>query len=68
MHAYIHACTRSAHTRTHAHSAEETDGAFQKGTQWLVWKFESDATLGDALDGKLGPFPACLQVRPPRAS
>nr|AAO63769.1 protein kinase [Chlamydomonas reinhardtii] len=37
------------------------DGAFTKGSQWLVWKFESDATLGDALDGKLGPFPGCLE-------
>jgi hypothetical protein len=26
-----------------------------------VWKFESDATLGDALDGRLGSFPACLE-------
>ncbi len=26
-----------------------------------MWKFESDATLGDALDGRLGPFPACLE-------
>jgi hypothetical protein len=26
-----------------------------------VWKFESDATLGDALDGRLGEFPACLE-------
>jgi hypothetical protein len=41
--------------------ADQTDGAFAKGTQWLVWKFESDATLADALDGALGPFPACLQ-------
>ncbi|GLC37701.1 hypothetical protein PLESTB_000886900 [Pleodorina starrii] len=37
------------------------EGAFTKGSQWLVWKFESDATLGDALDGRLGPFPACLE-------
>mmetsp|Transcript_14186 Transcript_14186/g.38438 ORF Transcript_14186/g.38438 Transcript_14186/m.38438 type:complete len:524 (+) Transcript_14186:32-1603(+) len=41
--------------------AEETDGAFSKGSQWLVWKFESDATLGNALDGQLGSFPACLE-------
>ncbi|GFR51243.1 hypothetical protein Agub_g13618 [Astrephomene gubernaculifera] len=37
------------------------DGAFTRGSQWLVWKFESDATLGDALDGRLGAFPACLE-------
>lgn len=40
---------------------DESDGAFTKGSQWLVWKFESDATLGDALDGRLGAFPACLE-------
>lgn len=33
---------------------------FTPGTQWLVWKFESDSTLGDALSGLLGPFPSCL--------
>lgn len=42
-------------------SPATADGAFTKGSQWLVWKFESDATLGDALDGKLGPFPGCLE-------
>lgn len=42
-------------------SADTSEGAFTKGSQWLVWKFESDATLGDALDGRLGPFPACLE-------
>lgn len=47
--------------------AEENDGPFGKGTQWLVWKFESDATLGNALDGQLGSFPACLQVSTGRA-
>jgi len=41
--------------------AEESDGAFTKGSQWLVWKFESDSTLGDALDGYLGEFPLCLE-------
>ena len=25
--------------------ADETDGGFTRGTQWLVWKFESDSTL-----------------------
>ena len=25
------------------------EGGFTRGTQWLVWKFESDSTLGDAL-------------------
>lgn len=47
--------------RTCARGAEETEGAFLRGSQWLVWKFESDATLGNALDGELGPFPACLE-------
>ncbi|EFJ45526.1 hypothetical protein VOLCADRAFT_82302 [Volvox carteri f. nagariensis] len=42
-------------------TSNTAEGAFTKGSQWLVWKFESDATLGDALDGKLGPFPSCLE-------
>ena len=29
--------------------ADESDGGFIKGTQWLVWKFESDSTLADAM-------------------
>ncbi|CAL8467457.1 g6995 [Coccomyxa elongata] len=42
--------------------AEETDGGFTRGTQWLVWKFESDSTLGDAMQGSLGArFPECLE-------
>ena len=35
-------------------------GFARGGNQWLVWRFESDATLADALNGALGPFPACL--------
>lgn len=43
-------------------TSKESVGAFVKGTQWLVWKFESDSTLGDALDGALGSdFPLCLE-------
>ena len=42
-------------------SSPETDGAFVKGSQWLVWKFESDSTLGDALDGLIGEFPYGLE-------
>ena len=36
-------------------------GAFVKGSQWLVWRFESDSTLGDALDGLIGEFPYDLE-------
>lgn len=42
--------------------AEGSGGGFNAGSQWLVWKFESDATLGDACDGRLGPFPSCLSA------
>ena len=28
--------------------ADASDGGFLRGTQWLVWNFESDATLADA--------------------
>ena len=30
------------------------------GGQWLVWQFESDSTLADAMDGLLGPWPNAL--------
>lgn len=40
--------------------AEASEYGFTKGTQWLIWKYESDSTLGDAVSGNLGAFPACL--------
>lgn len=43
-----------------AFMAQGSSGGITAGTQWLVWRFESDATLGDACNGFLGPFPACL--------
>jgi hypothetical protein len=40
--------------------ADAPAGAFTLGSRWLVWRFESDATLADALAGGLGsPFPGC---------
>ena len=47
----------SAQVRQHVASykgsftAEASVGGFTKGTQWLVWDFESDSTLADACDG-----------------
>lgn len=41
-------------------TAERTDAGFTKGTQWLIFGFESDSTLANALDGELGPFPESL--------
>ncbi|KAG1681303.1 hypothetical protein FOA52_007349 [Chlamydomonas sp. UWO 241] len=41
--------------------AAEDDGDFDEGSQWLVWKFESDSTLADALDGVLGEFPYSVE-------
>lgn len=40
--------------------ASGSQGGITSGSQWLVWRFESDSTLGDACDGNLGPFPDCL--------
>lgn len=40
--------------------AENFQGNFTAGSQWLIWKFESDSTLGDACAGLLGSFPECL--------
>jgi hypothetical protein len=40
---------------------EESVGGFTKDTQWLVWDYESDCTLGDALDGVIGTFPGDVE-------
>lgn len=42
--------------------ADDNVGNMQKGTQWLVWRFESDSTLADGLDGLLGKFPESLEA------
>lgn len=41
--------------------ADEQVGNMPRGTQWLVWRFESDSTLADGLDGLLGKFPESLE-------
>jgi hypothetical protein len=38
--------------------ASETGGGFIRGAEWMVWDFESDSTLYDAIEGALGKFPA----------
>ncbi len=38
--------------------ADASDGGFTKGTQWLVWRFESDSTLGDAVQVELDSKPS----------
>ncbi|GMH32272.1 hypothetical protein BSKO_00106 [Bryopsis sp. KO-2023] len=38
-------------------TAEQSVGGITAGTQWLVWSYESDSTLGDAVEGRLGKFP-----------
>ena len=40
--------------------AEDSSGGITAGSQWLVWRFESDADLSDACNGTLGPFPQCV--------
>lgn len=45
--------------------ADKTDGGFIKGTQWLVWKFESDSTLSDAVQVRcmhLACFPVVAEL------
>ena len=44
-----------------AFTCTESIGGFTKGTQWLAWDFESDCTLGDALEGGIGSFPEALE-------
>lgn len=48
--------------KTHSDSVPKVTVTSKRGagTQWLVWKYESDSTLGDATSGALGPFPECL--------
>jgi serine/threonine protein kinase len=41
--------------------AQEGANNINKGTQWLVWKFESDSTLADALSGNLGQWPEDIE-------
>ena len=33
--------------------ADATDSGFTKGTQWLIWKYESDTTLAEAAQVQL---------------
>jgi hypothetical protein len=40
---------------------DESTGGFTRDTQWLVWDYESDCTLGDALDGVIGSFPGDVE-------
>lgn len=40
---------------------DESTGGFTRDTQWLVWNYESDCTLGDALDGAIGVFPGDVE-------
>ena len=44
--------------------ADESDGGFTKGTQWLVWRFESDSTLADAVQVRLGPAASSGSTQP----
>ena len=44
-----------------AFTCTQSDGGFTKDTEWLVWNYESDTTLGDALDGKIGTFPGDVE-------
>lgn len=39
---------------------EQSAGGITAGTQWLIWSYESDSTLEDAIDGRLGVFPQSL--------
>ena len=54
-------CARSSAGYRGAFTCTESDGGFTKGTQWLAWDYESDCTLGDALDGTIGTFPETLE-------
>jgi serine/threonine protein kinase len=43
--------------------ADAQGGAMVAGSQWLAWRFESDSTLADGLDGFLGgKFPEGLEA------
>lgn len=52
---------RSAAGYKGAFICDESIGGFTRDTQWLVWDYESDCTLGDALDGVIGTFPGDVE-------
>lgn len=61
-HPFTHIYTHPPPTHHHPpppthHHHPTAQGGITSGSQWLVWKFESDSTLGDACEGALGPFP-----------
>ena len=41
-------------------NAVDSAACYGAGTQWLIWRYESDSTLADALAGNVGVFPECL--------
>jgi serine/threonine protein kinase len=41
--------------------AKEFGGGYDRDSQWLVFKYESELTLADAIEGRLGSFPECLE-------
>ena len=48
------------HTSYPSGCVDRSIGSITVGSQWLVWDFETDATLGAAIEGRLGRFPECL--------
>jgi len=41
--------------------ADDFGGGYDRDSQWLVFKYESDITLADAIEGRLGQYPECLE-------
>ena len=44
--------------------ADRSDGGFIQGTQWLIWKFESDTTLADAMQASACMHAASRHTQP----
>ena len=41
--------------------ANDFGGGYDKDSQWLVFKYESDITLADTIEGRIGSYPECLE-------
>ncbi|QDZ19188.1 protein kinase [Chloropicon primus] len=41
--------------------ADEFGRGYDKDSQWLVFKYESEITLADTIEGRIGPYPECLE-------
>lgn len=42
-------------------TADDFGRGFDRDSQWLVFKYESEITLADTIEGRIGAYPECLE-------